>query len=101
MLILKRIIKYRQSSKAINFDGKQEIVEIDAVKYPVRTKYLNGSADWTGAYGLSGKFEGWFSDDDAKIPIRAKMKVYVGSVNIELVSWKRTNWTPPKAVETK
>ncbi|MES2765333.1 MAG: DUF3108 domain-containing protein [Bacteroidota bacterium] len=81
----------------INFAGTQEVVEIDAVKYPVRTKYLNGSADWTGAYGLSGKFEGWFSDDEAKIPIRAKMKVYVGSVNIELVSWKRGSWTPPKA----
>lgn len=84
----------------INFDGRTEMVEIDAVKYPVRTKYLNGTADWTGVYGLSGKFEGWFSDDEAKIPIRAKMKVYVGSVNIELVSWKRAGWTPPKVAET-
>lgn len=84
----------------INFDGRIENVEIDAVKYPVRTKYLNGSADWTGVYGLSGKFEGWFSDDEAKIPIRAKMKVYVGSVDIELVSWKRGSWTPPKGTET-
>jgi len=53
----------------INFQDKIENVEIDAVKYPVRTKYLNGTADWTGVYGLSGKFEGWFSDDEAKITI--------------------------------
>jgi hypothetical protein len=83
----------------INFQDKIENVEIDAVKYPVRTKYLNGTADWTGVYGLSGKFEGWFSDDEAKIPVRAKMKVYLGSVNIELVSWKRGSWAPPKAEE--
>jgi len=48
-----------------------------------------------GNYGLSGKFEGWFSDDDAHIPIKAKMNVYVGSVVIELVKWKRGSWNPP------
>ncbi|HYF02118.1 MAG TPA: DUF3108 domain-containing protein [Patescibacteria group bacterium] len=84
----------------INFQGKVENVEIDAVQYPVRTKYLSGIADWTGVYGLSGKFEGWFSDDEAKIPVRAKMKVYLGSVNIELISWKRGSWMPPKAGDT-
>lgn len=84
-------------STSINFVGKEEIVEIDAAKYPIKTVYLSGTANWTGIYGLSGKFEGWFSDDEARIPIRAKMKLYVGNANIELVKWSRGSWQPPKA----
>lgn len=81
----------------INFTGKQEETEIDAVQYPIKTVFFNGMADWTGVYGVTGAFEGWFSDDDARIPIKAKMKLYVGNANIELVSWKRNGWQPPKA----
>ena len=81
----------------INFAGKKEVVNIDAVNYPIRTVYFDGKANWTGIYGLSGNFEGWFSDDIAAIPIKAKMKVYVGNVDIELIRWKRSGWWPPKA----
>ncbi len=81
----------------INFIGKVEEVEIDASSYPVRTVYFDGNADWTGVYGVTGYFQGWFSDDDARIPIKAKMKLYLGSANIELVGWKRRDWQPPHA----
>jgi hypothetical protein len=47
-------------------------------------------------YGLGGKFEGWFSADDSRVPIKARMKVYLGNINIELKKWIRTDWTPPK-----
>jgi len=80
----------------LNFHGKKENVQIPAIKYPVKTIYFDGRADWEGVYGLSGKFEGWFSDDDARVPIRAKMNVYVGNVVIELIRWKREGWTPPR-----
>lgn len=80
----------------INFTGKKENVEISAVKYPVKCIYFKGLADWTGVYGLTGGFEGWFSDDEAAVPIKALMKVYVGNVKIELINWKRANWQPPR-----
>jgi hypothetical protein len=80
----------------LKFTDKKENVTIDACSYPIRTTYFSGIADWTGIYGLTGNFEGWFSDDDACVPIKAKMKVYVGNINIELISWKRAGWTPPK-----
>lgn len=80
----------------LNFRAKTESIEIDKVDYPIRTKYFDGEADWEGLYGLSGRFEGWFSDDDASVPILAKMNVYVGKVNIELIEWTRKGWTPPK-----
>ena len=56
-----------------------------------------GTADFTGIYGMSGDFEGWFSNDEARIPILAKMKVIIGSVTIELTRWTRTGWSPPRA----
>ncbi len=82
---------------AINFVGTAENVEIDAVEYEVSTTYFKGNADWEGIYGVTGRFEGWFSADEARVPIRAKMKVYLGSVDIQLTKWTRGNWMPPKA----
>ena len=82
-------------STIVNFQGKVEETEIDAVEYPIRTVYLNGDANWTGIYGMTGRFEGWFSDDEARIPIKAKMNLYVGAATIELQSWKRGSWKPP------
>ncbi len=80
----------------INFKNFKESIKIEKINEPVKTIYFNGMAYWTGVYGLSGEFEGWFSDDEARIPIRAKMKLYLGSVTIELISWKRSGWQPPK-----
>ncbi len=80
----------------INFHGKRESIKIDAINYPVKTVYFDGVADWEGLYGLKGNFEGWFSDDEAAVPILAKMNVYVGKVNIELKKWTRAGWTPPR-----
>ncbi len=85
------------TTTTISFYGRKEKSEIDAVKYPVKTVYFSGVLEGEGVYGMTGKFEGWFSDDDAKVPIKAKVRVYVGNVNIELISWKRNGWKPPKA----
>lgn len=79
----------------INFTGKKEKITIDAVKYPIKTLYIDGVADYKGFYGLNGKFEGWFSDDDAAIPIKAKLKVIIGNIDIELIKWDRGTWKPP------
>jgi hypothetical protein len=81
----------------INFSGKRDQVNIDAVDYPIKTIFFTGSATWEGIYGITGKFEGWFSDDDARVPIKAKMKTIIGNVDIELIKWTRKGWTPPKA----
>ena len=80
----------------LNFHGEKQNVEIDAVKYPVKVLYFDGRADWEGIYGLKGYFQGWFSDDEARVPIKALMNVYVGNVEITLTKWKRGDWQPPK-----
>lgn len=81
----------------INFRGTPINLSMPNIKYPVKTLYFDGTANWTGVYGLTGGFEGWFSDDQARIPIKAKMKLSVGSVSIDLISWTRKGWVPPRA----
>lgn len=80
----------------INFHAKKGTAKVDAIDYPVKTIYFDGKANFTGIYGFTGRFEGWFSDDEARIPIKAKMNVYVGSVLIELKKWDRKGWQPPR-----
>lgn len=91
------IVAEDTNTTRINFIGKVESIDIDASSYPVRTVYFDGEANWTGVYGVTGYFQGWFSDDAARVPIKAKMKLYLGSANIELIGWKRKDWQPPKA----
>ncbi|NUN71074.1 MAG: DUF3108 domain-containing protein [Bacteroidetes bacterium] len=81
-----------------NFMNKVGEQEIEAVKYPVQTVEFDGTSDFTGVFGLTGYFQGYFSNDDAGIPIVAKMKVILGSVHIELMKWSRPGWAPPKAL---
>jgi hypothetical protein len=91
------IVTEKKVSTHINFDGRRDGVEIDAVDYPVDVVGFEGSADFVGIFGLTGEFSGWFSNDEARIPILAKMKVIIGSVTIELMQWKRPGWNPPRA----
>ena len=83
----------------ITFEDKSEEVSIDAVDYDVDCVYLEGEAHFISIFGLTGDFEGWFSNDNAAIPIKAKMKVLLGNITLELISWKRTGWNPPRYKE--
>ncbi len=91
------LIKENKSITHIDFGSKSSSVEIDAVEYPIDVVPFDGKMDFVGIFGLTGGFEGWFSNDDARVPILAKMKVLIGSVTIELMEWKRPGWSPPKA----
>lgn len=91
------VLMYRsKATTKIHFGSGKDNIEIDALKYDVRTRKLEGETGFTGIFGLTGGFEGWFSDDSAAIPITAKMHVLIGSVRIELIKWKRKGWRPPR-----
>jgi len=89
------VVNEKKGTTAFDFLGEQTDVEIDAVDYPVDVVHFRGRAGFVGIYGLSGDFEGWFSNDDARVPILAKMEVLIGSVRIELMKWSRAGWRPP------
>ncbi|MEW6509503.1 MAG: DUF3108 domain-containing protein [Bacteroidota bacterium] len=91
------LIKEEKVNTFIDFTGERAAVEVDAVDYPVDAVGFGGHADFVGIFGLTGGFQGWFSNDDARVPIMAKMKVIIGSVTIELMQWTRAGWTPPRA----
>jgi hypothetical protein len=80
----------------INFHKNVEGVSIDAVDYEIACVRLDGETDFISIFGLTGYFEGWFTDDSAAIPVIAKMKVIIGNITLELKSWKREGWNPPE-----
>lgn len=90
------VVKEKKVNTYIDFAGERKSVEIDAVDYPIDVIGFEGTAEFVGIFGLTGDFEGWFSNDDARIPVVAKMKVILGSVRLELIKWKRPGWTPPR-----
>jgi hypothetical protein len=93
------IVKEKKVFTHIDFSGKRKSVEQDFIDYPVDAVGFEGTMEFTGIFGLTGDFEGWFSNDAARVPIVAKMKVILGSVTIELMQWTRSGWVPPRAKE--
>lgn len=84
------------TNTTINFHPESIGVKIEAVNYKVDCCRLDGLARFKGIFGLTGEFEGYFSNDEACIPIKAKMNVILGNISVELKSWKRDGWQPPK-----
>jgi len=83
------------TSTLITYHLDKEEVEIDNADYDIDCVMLDGRTNFTGIFGLTGEFEGWFSNDIYRIPIQAKLHVLIGSVNVELIHWKKKNWKPP------
>jgi hypothetical protein len=92
------VVNEKKFTTTIDFFGKRTQEEIDAVKYPVDLIYFEGETGFVGIFGLTGGFEGWFSNDAARVPVIAKMKAIIGKIRIELMSWNRPGWIPPQAI---
>ncbi len=76
------------------FDEMGVLKEIkhDGTKIPAY--YLKGKVKFIGIAGVKDDFEGWFSTDAQRVPIKAKMKAFFGSVTIQLEEHK--NWLAEK-----
>ena len=88
-------VNEKQESALLNFHNQSEPINIDAVEYQIDCLYLDGYTDFVSVYGLTGNFEGWFSNDEFSVPIKAKMNVIIGSINLELIKWNDKIWNPP------
>jgi len=93
------VVETEQVNTHFNFSHEIDEEEIDSVKYPIEVVLFDGRADFVGVFGLTGGFSGRFSNDEAGVPILARMKVILGSVRIELDHWKRPGWVAPRYVE--
>lgn len=84
-----------QSSVKYSFNINKDVVSVSSVDYDISVIKVAGVADFTGIFGLTGEFAGWFSDDEYRVPIKAQLNVLIGSITLELASYKKTNWKPP------
>jgi hypothetical protein len=84
------------SSIEINYNIIKKDIDIGAVDYDISSLLLQGSTNYQLVFGLTGEFSGWFTSDATRIPVKAKFKVKIGNVTLELKSWQRRNWVPPK-----
>ena len=91
-------VNEKEEKTKINFYSKNESVEIDNVDYEIGCMKIDGETDFVSVYGLTGEFEGWFSNDVQSVPIKAKMNVIIGSVTLELIKWDNKHWEPPKYI---
>ena len=94
-LLVPCFVNEKEETATLNFYKDPEPVSLEAVDYDIDCLYLDGHTDFVSVYGLTGNFEGWFSNDEFAVPIRAKMNVIIGSVNLELIKWNDKLWNPP------
>ncbi len=80
----------------INFNTARTDVEISETDYDISSVYLDGNTNYEFVFGLTGDFSGWFTNDEARIPVKAKLKVKIGNITLELKAWKRKGWSPPE-----
>ncbi|TRZ64650.1 DUF3108 domain-containing protein [bacterium] len=88
-------INGQESSVNYSFNMNKDVISSDLAEYDISAVRIIGTAQFTGVYGLTGEFVGWLSDDSARIPLKAKFNVTIGSVTLELSKYKRKNWKPP------
>ncbi|HVO74238.1 MAG TPA: DUF3108 domain-containing protein [Ignavibacteriaceae bacterium] len=89
-------VNEKKVNTKLNYYTDVTDVSIDAVDYDVACLRLDGETDFVSVFGLTGYFQGWFSNDEAVIPIVAEMKVIIGNVRLELIKWNRKGWKPPE-----
>lgn len=94
-MIVPCFVNEKEETAKINYYSEREPVAIDSVEYEIDCLRLDGETDFVSVYGLSGYFEGWFSNDTFSVPIIAKMHVLIGSVTLELIRWNKELWIPP------
>ncbi len=82
----------KRGKVAINFKGKNGKTKIKALKKPMESYYVDGIVRMKGIAGLTGPYKGWFAKGDQRPALKAEMKVFIGSVKIQLEKW--VGWEP-------
>jgi hypothetical protein len=98
-LVVPCLVNEDTASTIINYFFDQENVSIDAIDYDVDCFKIDGELRFTGIYGLTGYFEGWFTNDEYQLPIAAELEVIIGHISIELMEWNKNIWQPPEFID--
>lgn len=87
-----------ESETSVNyyFSSMKDEISISLFDFDINSVRCNGVANFEGVFGLGGEFAGWFSADEMRVPIRSQLNVVIGSITLELDSYKRLGWKPKK-----
>lgn len=91
-LTLPTIIGTTIKDTDLNFTDYTEEIKVSALERAVRARRVEGKANWKAWGGISGPFRGWFSDDEAAIPLKFRLRIFLGSVTLELEEFYRPDW---------
>ena len=87
------------STVDLTINEKREPCDVAAFDFPVDSYHMSGHINFKGLFGVTGDFVGWMSSDTAEIPLRADVKVIIGSVVVKLKDIKRANWIAPRSAD--
>ncbi len=82
--------EFEKGYAVMKFTRRTETRSIPAFAAPVQTYYMEGQADLKGPFGFNGAFRTWYGTDAMRLPLEAHVKVWVGSVQVKLKSYRRT-----------
>ena len=90
-ITLHNIVEFKISQTHLNFSGEQEAIKVAAFDDPKKALKFSGKADWVGKSwaGVSGPFKGWISQDPSAIPLKVQIKIFLGSITLELENFHR------------
>jgi hypothetical protein len=88
----------QESSVNYSFNMNEDVVSIDAFDYDISVIKIEGVALFKAIFGLTGEFTGWLTNDEDRVPVKAEFNVVIGKITMELASYKKYNWKPPKFV---
>lgn len=69
---------------------KTEKRKYEAFEEPIRAYLMHGSTqNIEGPFGFSGNFRAWFLADDLRVPLEARVRVFLGNVKVKLIKYTR------------
>jgi hypothetical protein len=74
-----------------NHSSETELREYPTFDAPVTTLKTTGSTiDIAGPFGFSGRFDAYFLNDELRVPLEARVKMFLGSAVVTLIEYRRT-----------
>mgnify|MGYP000563181814 CR=1 FL=1 len=95
-LVIPVLMDYELADTRIIAHREREEVDVDAFDDEVPAYRISVRAGWKEECvgGMDGDYELWCLADGSAIPLRAKIDLALGSISIELKSFRRSGWKP-------
>ena len=93
-LTLPTMVDFTVTESRVHCPKAIEYIDVPAFEEDVAAHKISVSSSWehSAAGGLQGNFELWCSADPAAVLLRAEIELTLGSVVIELESFRREGW---------